>query len=62
VLTAAAEDDLASVVDLVDLERPADSRLLTKGAGVSHVGGAIYTPGGPEYDAILAWIAAGAPP
>lgn len=62
VLTGVAEDDLAGVLDLVDLERPADSRLLTKAAGVSHVGGALFAPGSPEYETVLAWIAAGTPP
>lgn len=62
VLVDVADDDLPGVLDLVDPANPADSRLLTKAAGSSHVGGAIFTPGGAEYEAILAWIAAGTPP
>lgn len=62
VLTDVADDDLPGVLELVDLARPESSRLLTKAAGTSHVGGAVFTPGGPEYATILAWIAAGTPP
>lgn len=62
VLTGVADDDLPGVLALVDPARPEGSRLLTKGAGTSHVGGAVFTPGSPEYETILAWIAAGTPP
>lgn len=53
--------DLESTLDFVDFNAPASSRLLTKAAGVGHVGGAFYSPEGPEAALILAWIEAGAP-
>lgn len=62
VLTGDAGDDLAGVLDLVDLDQPGQSRLLTKAAGMAHVGGALFSAGSPEHDLIVAWIAAGAPP
>lgn len=62
VLTGAADDDLGGVLDLVDPAAPASSRLLTKGAGTAHVGGAIIPAGSAEHDLILAWIAADTPP
>jgi hypothetical protein len=49
-------------LEFVDLEYPAQSRLLTKAAGQGHTGGVIYDDHGPEYATILAWIEQGALP
>ncbi|MCA9706047.1 MAG: hypothetical protein KDK70_09390 [Myxococcales bacterium] len=56
------EDLYAEVLGFVDLEAPAQSRLLVKGAGQGHTGGAIYDEHSAEYAAILDWIEQGAQP
>ena len=46
----------------LDLAVPEESLLLTKATGgVPHTGGKRLEPGDPHYDALLAWIVAGAP-
>jgi hypothetical protein len=50
------------VVQFVNSENPAGSRLLVKGAGMGHGGGAIYAVGTPEYQTILQWITQGSAP
>lgn len=50
------------VLEFVDLDSPADSRLLSKSAGQGHQGGTIFDTDSPEYDLMLAWIQQGAPP
>jgi hypothetical protein len=52
----------ASVSALVDTSTPANSRLLIKGTGNAHGGGAVLTVGSPDYQTILDWIAGGAAP
>ena len=52
----------ASAVEFVDLDEPADSRLLAKMAGSGHAGGVLFDDRSPEYDLTLAWIEQGAPP
>jgi len=61
-LSGSPSEDYAGVVDFVSPGAPAESRLLSKAAGQGHGGGAIYRPGTAEYDALAAWIAAGAMP
>ena len=55
------EASYASTIDFVDLDSPAESRLLSKMAGVAHGGGVIFDDHSPEYDLTLAWIEQGAP-
>ena len=54
--------DRDAVLGLVNRDSPAASRLLSKGAGTGHGGGAIYTAGTPEYQTILEWITQGTAP
>jgi len=54
--------DYPTVIMFVDTSAPAGSRLLSKGSGNGHEGGAVYTTGSPEYDTILQWIQQGAQP
>jgi mono/diheme cytochrome c family protein len=61
-LTADAGADLPVVARFVNSENPAGSRLLVKGAGMGHGGGAIYAVGTPEYQTILEWITQGSAP
>ncbi len=62
-LTGDADADYAVVAGLVDLAAPTESTLLRKGAGESpHGGGAVWTAGDDDYQAVLAWIEAGANP
>jgi hypothetical protein len=61
-LTEDAAADFATVSELIDTSAPADSRLLSKGTGNAHGGGAVLTTGTPDYQTILAWIAGGAAP
>lgn len=61
VLTGDPVADLPETIDFVDTADPAASPLLMKGAGLdSHAGGPAIAADSPEYDLILAWIAAGA--
>jgi len=62
VLTGDVAADYQSVRALVDPMAPAQSRLLAKAAGQGHSAGAIYRPGSPEYNALLAWVQSGAVP
>jgi hypothetical protein len=62
VLGSDANRDLPSVRKLVNLENPAASRLLIKGAGTGHGGGAILAATSAEYRAILQWISQGSAP
>jgi hypothetical protein len=57
-----AAADRQVVVSFVSLDQPAASRLLSKGAGLGHGGGAVYRPGDAEYEVVLRWITQGAPP
>jgi hypothetical protein len=52
----------ATALEFVDLDSPADSRLLSKTAGDGHGGGTIFDDRSAEYELILAWIEQGAPP
>jgi hypothetical protein len=54
--------DHEAVLSFVNRENPAASRLLSKGAGTGHVGGAIYAATTPEYQTILEWIKQGSAP
>jgi hypothetical protein len=60
--TGSAPDDHPTVIMFVDTSAPAGSRLLSKGSGNGHGGGAVYAPGSPEYQTILNWIEQGALP
>jgi hypothetical protein len=60
--TREAAADRQAALTFVNLDQPAASRLLSKGAGIGHGGGAVYAAGTPEYDTILRWIAQGASP
>ena len=62
VLSGDATADRAATVEFVDLDQPAASRLLSKGSGTGHGGGAVYAVGTPEYQTILEWISQGAMP
>lgn len=61
-LTADAAADLPAVARFVNSDNPAGSRLLIKGAGMGHGGGAVYAVGSPEYRTILEWITQGSAP
>jgi hypothetical protein len=54
--------DLDQVRKLVNAENPAASRLLVKGAGTGHGGGAIVAAGSAEYRMILQWVSQGSAP
>lgn len=59
------EDDqtiYTTTLELVDLDQPASSRLLTKAAGQGHNGGVIFDEDTTAYQTILAWIEQGANP
>jgi hypothetical protein len=62
VMTGSAEVDYLEASSLIDTSNASASRLLRKGAGAGHGGGAIYGEGTPEYQTLLAWIAGGARP
>jgi hypothetical protein len=62
VLGEDAARDREAVLDLINPANPGASRLLSKGAGLGHGGGAIYGPGTPEYQIILEWISQGSAP
>jgi hypothetical protein len=62
VLGSDVNRDLPLVRKLVNPEHPAASRLLIKGAGTGHGGGAILTATSGEYKAILQWISQGSAP
>ena len=62
VMTGDVDADYLASLDLVDVSSPAASRLLRKGAGAGHGGGAIYGDSTPEYQTLLAWVAGGAQP
>jgi mono/diheme cytochrome c family protein len=57
-----AAKDRESTISFINREQPASSRLLGKGAGQGHGGGAIYAAGSPEHRTILDWILQGASP
>jgi hypothetical protein len=61
-LTGDAARDLPVVNRYVDTSNPAGSRLLVKGAGMGHGGGAVYPTSSPEYRMILDWISQGSAP
>jgi mono/diheme cytochrome c family protein len=54
--------DHANVATFINPTEPARSRLLVKGAGAGHEGGAAVRTGTPEYLTILAWITQGGLP
>jgi hypothetical protein len=62
VLAGDAGRDLTHVQRFINRDNPAGSRLLTKGAGTGHGGGAIVAPGTPEHRTILDWITQGSAP
>jgi len=51
-----------TALELVDLVEPGASRLLSKAAGVGHIGGVIFDDRTTEYTTILDWIEHGAMP
>ena len=57
-----AARDLPQVQGFLNQANPAGSRLLSKGAGSGHGGGAIIAPGTPEHRTILEWITQGSAP
>ncbi|PKN55466.1 MAG: hypothetical protein CVU56_20990 [Deltaproteobacteria bacterium HGW-Deltaproteobacteria-14] len=61
VFTGSAADDYAEITGLVETGNPASSVLVTKGTGKAHGGGAVFSPGGEEEQALICWISAGAP-
>ena len=60
VLSGELEADHEVVRALVDVDSPADSKLLSKASGNSHGGGSVLSSSGSEYKTILDWIADGA--
>jgi hypothetical protein len=54
--------DLAPVQRFVNRDNPAGSRLLVKGAGSGHGGGAILSAATDEYRIIVEWITQGSAP
>jgi hypothetical protein len=62
IVSADLEGSYASTLEFVNLDSPADSRLLSKAAGKAHGGGVIFDDRSPEYDLMLAWIEQGAMP
>jgi hypothetical protein len=62
VLAGDAARDLTQVQRFINRDNPAASRLLTKGAGTGHGGGAIVASGTPEHRTILDWITQGSAP
>lgn len=59
VLTGTPEADYAVVFALIDASAPSSSRLLTKGTGSGHGGGAVIAAGSTDYNTILGWIEGG---
>ena len=55
-------DGGASNMSSINTADPPNSLLLTKGAGDGHGGQQIWEVGDDEYDGVLGWIVAGAPP
>jgi hypothetical protein len=62
VMTGDVEADYLEASSLIDTPQPPASRLLRKGAGAGHGGGAIYGESTAEYQTLLAWVAGGARP
>lgn len=62
VFTGSLADDYESTFALVDVSRPAASRLVVKMEGRGHAGGAIYTSTSAEHAQVLRWIGEGAVP
>jgi hypothetical protein len=54
--------DLIQIRKLVNPDNPAGSRLLVKGAGAGHGGGAIISSASAEYRTVLQWISLGSAP
>jgi hypothetical protein len=61
VLRGEVGHDYRAAKKLVNTKAPDKSSLLTKAAGVAHLGGAPLRKGSSGYKAMRAWIAAGAP-
>jgi hypothetical protein len=61
VLTGDRARDLTASRTFADLGRPEASPLLTKALGRQHGPGAIWRPGSPSAETLLAWLRAGAP-
>ena len=57
-----AAADYRSARAMVDPMNAAASRLLGKGTGQGHGGGAVWLVGSPEHTTVLAWIQGGALP
>ncbi len=62
ILVNDATKDRQEVLMFVNLSNPAGSRLVAKGAGSGHGGGAIYAASTPEYRTIVNWISQGGLP
>jgi hypothetical protein len=61
-LTGDAATDLTATAPFLDVNAPAQSRLITKMAGQGHSGGTLFAAGTPEYQTVLRWIQEGARP
>jgi len=54
--------DLAATLPYINRNDAANSRLITKGIGRNHGGGATWAPGSAAVASVLAWIQQGAQP
>jgi hypothetical protein len=61
-VTDDVDETFEATVEIVDLDAPADSRLLRKARGDGHGGGAVFDAQSEDYQAILTWIEQGAQP
>lgn len=61
-LTGNASADLATTLGFVNTRDPASSRLLTKGTGRNHGGGATWSAGSADAETVLKWIQQGTQP
>jgi len=62
ILSGDASADYAVAISFINESSPDQSRLLRKGSGGAHIGGAVYPAGSDGYDTILNWIENGALP
>jgi hypothetical protein len=61
VFTAAAADDHGAVAELVNIQSPEQSYLLTKATNTQiHMGGVTLDPASASYDTVVGWIREGA--
>lgn len=62
VLTGDKSSDLATTLPCVNRADPANSRLLTKGVGRNHEGGAVWASDAAQATSVLRWIQQGTQP